>query len=301
MLTLADTKSRNKKDATETKRRRRQERERREANPVSPATMAPVQMKLTVAEWEAMLKEIKDLTDEVTAKVTIIKAMHKDKEDTLKSTSVNAMKSIQEEVKRLKATIEGKDAFIKVLQANNTTLTTESQTKDKTIQELRAALKKALAELKEKGKHSKSEESEAVKDGADDWIKKIGYRKWKFAQGKELTKFTSECYDGIKEKLGFTEEGTDNSLSIGEFKRIYTAYCGKRLGDRRQFSQTQMYKAARGKYPKLTDNGPKIKRNLHLTFEHVPLKFGGRGTKLCRQSRNWITSIRFLHRVTPLT
>jgi hypothetical protein len=293
VLSLANTKARNKKEATETKRKKRIERERREANtvsnPVSPAAMAPVMIKVTAAEWEKLLKEIKDLQTEVDGKVVIIKNLHKEADKTLKETAI-----LQGSIDEKEAIIVGGKKLIKEMTEEKEKQARVIETKDKKIKELTEALKKALAALKEKGKHSKAEESKAVLDGIDDWIKKVGYREWKFAQDDKLTEFTEECYEGIKEKLGMTEVNTDNSKSLKEFKRIYRTHCGKQLGARRQFNQTQILKAAHGKYPKLTDNGAKTEHNLHFINELVPLQFGTRSTKLCQQSRNWKTSIRFL-------
>ena len=105
----------------------------------------------------------------------------------------------------------------------------------------------ALGALKDGGKHSKMEQKEAITRKIVDWIRDVGFRTTKFAKGNALDRFVGRVFDAIKDDLDLLNEDTDHYTTGEEFKRIYTAFIQKTLGDRRQYVQTQILKAFIGK------------------------------------------------------
>jgi chromosome segregation ATPase len=106
-------------------------------------------------------------------------------------------------------------------------------------------LQAALAELKKEGKSALFEQAKDIAEPLREHVRTEAYREWKFIHNEtEVTTFMEECYAAMVKKLpklGDSEH--DNYLTMEDFDRIYRQVAVTKLNSRRQFSQTQMYKA----------------------------------------------------------
>jgi archaellum component FlaC len=106
-------------------------------------------------------------------------------------------------------------------------------------------LQAALAELKKEGKSALFEQAKDIAEPLREHVRTEAYREWKFIHNEtEVTTFMEECYAAMVKKLpnlGAAEH--DDYLTMEDFDRIYRQVAVTKLNSRRQFSQTQMYKA----------------------------------------------------------
>ena len=111
-------------------------------------------------------------------------------------------------------------------------------------QNLKQQLRVALKALKDAGKHARFEESKEVNVAIREFIKGDGYREWKFIRTDEKKAiFVDSICDHIAERTGMADSEGDFYVSRKEFHRIYTGSSIKKLGDRRQLTQTMMLKS----------------------------------------------------------
>jgi regulator of replication initiation timing len=144
---------------------------------------------------------------------------------------------------------EGLNADVEDLTGAVTELTAENNEFRKDNANLNKHLKAAMTALKATGNHSTMEESKTVKNKIHAYVKEHGFREWKFIKSDVPKKaFVDEIYNNIAEALGMTDLESDFYCSKENFHRIYTGVSVKKLGDRRQLTQTMMLKAALSTY-----------------------------------------------------
>lgn len=147
-----------------------------------------------------------------------------------------------------------KNTLIDTLNASNQEKTKQIQEKDAEIKKLedqvktyKQALADAVQALKDAGKHAKSEQSKDVGKKIADRLRHSHYRTVKFVRDEDLTELTKAIYIGIQDEL--TDEN-GHKMSESEFVRIYQSCVQEKLGDRRQYTQTQLQDAMLGKSSK---------------------------------------------------
>ena len=129
-------------------------------------------------------------------------------------------------------------------------LTKENTKLVKTNKTLKEQLTKARQALKDAGKKTDDEVVKSVVEIIKDWVKKVGYRQYRFAVGKtQQEKFCRDIYDGIKSNPALKwDDHTDSETykDFDEFKRVYDASCRDALNKRRQYTQTLCKNAVTG-------------------------------------------------------
>ena len=86
-----------------------------------------------------------------------------------------------------------------------------------------------------------SEESKQVKESIGKYVKVTGYRNWKLVSPAKLNDLLDEIYDHLcSTHLKLGDEESEYYLSRAEFHRIYAKHSVKCVGERRQYSQSQM-------------------------------------------------------------
>ena len=193
--------------------------------------------------WKAVLQELEDMHVEVATQV----------DELGKQVTINS---------QLNASISTKDGLITELTQRNQEKEGRLTEQEKQISEqtaeiqrlrydntsLEAKLADAIAALKDAGKHSKSEQNEAVKEAIQKYIKEVAFKKVKFARGDRLDRLTRETYDDTKGNLGIGDpEQTDSYASEDEFLRIYTSHVTGELNNRRQYVQSRILEAMQSK------------------------------------------------------
>jgi chromosome segregation ATPase len=160
------------------------------------------------------------------------------------------------------------------LKTSNKELTTSCKELALRNKELTEALKMAHESLKEGGKFSPKEVSKNIVEKIDVYVKGDAYREWKFVQGKTATdKFMAEVFKHVVAALPTMDTmGHDDFCSREDFMRIYTQHSCKKQRDRRQYSQTLMFKALVRKST-LCWMAPKLLPMKHLTSLFFSLRF----------------------------
>jgi hypothetical protein len=178
------------------------------------------------------------------------------------------------------------------LEISNKELTTSCKELKARNKELKEALEIAHDSLKEGGKFSPREVSKNIIDVIHHYVKGDAYREWKFVQGDTATKkFMAEVFKHVVALLPtMATMGHDDFCSREDFMRIYTMYSTKKIRDRRQYSQTLMFKALVRKCT-LCWMAPKLLPMVHLTALFFSLRFskekrihpycGGNRHRLC--------------------
>ena len=113
----------------------------------------------------------------------------------------------------------------------------------KLTKELEGRLNKALSCLKTEGNFSPDEVSRAVVTEIEKFVKKEGYRDWKFVRSSaSIAKFMKEVYEAVGKSMPsiLDSNDADNYCDWIDFRRIYTKTSIKVLRDRLQYSQTRM-------------------------------------------------------------
>ena len=113
----------------------------------------------------------------------------------------------------------------------------------KLTKELEGRLNKALSCLKTEGNFSPDEVSKAVVTEIEKFVKKEGYRDWKFVRSSaSIAKFMGEVYEAVGKSMPSILDSNDpeNYCDLIDFRRIYTKTSIKVLRDRLQYSQTRM-------------------------------------------------------------
>ena len=152
------------------------------------------------------------------------------------------------------------------LQTSHKVLTTSCKELSLRNKELTEALEMAHEALKEGGKFSPKEVSKSIVEKIDAYVKGDAYREWKFVQGKAATdRFMAEVFKHVVAALPTMDTmGHDDFCSREDFMRIYTQHSCKKQRDRRQYSQTLMFKALVRKST-LCWMAPKLVPMKHLT------------------------------------
>jgi hypothetical protein len=106
-------------------------------------------------------------------------------------------------------------------------------------------LKAALDELKKEGRTAMFEIAEDIATPLRDHVRTEAYREWKFLHNEtDLAKFMAENYKAVVKKLPkIGDSDHEDYVTLEDFDRIYRRVAVTKLNSRRQFSQTQMYKA----------------------------------------------------------
>jgi hypothetical protein len=125
---------------------------------------------------------------------------------------------------------------------------TKKETEQK---ELKVKLQQCLAALKHQGESAKFEQSQGILDEMTKWMNDVGFNKTKFVFSKEDVKeLMTECYKGIKERIGLSDKGGDYYTSKEEFLRIYSLPGQKIFNDTHLYCQTKLQVAVFGKLTK---------------------------------------------------
>jgi chromosome segregation ATPase len=152
----------------------------------------------------------------------------------------------KETIKALQGEKEELNKEIKALNQDKKALNSEIGDLKSLNEKLSKLLEEAMESLKKDNKHMASEESKTIKESISKYVKVTGYRRWKFINPKNKDAFLEEIYDYVAKKHDLNDKDSEDHLPLDEFKRIYSKTSFKCLGEKRQYSQSQMLLALQG-------------------------------------------------------
>ena len=131
------------------------------------------------------------------------------------------------------------------LEADHALLSKTDVTLKQANKTLADKLQAALTELKREGKSAMFEQAKDICDPLREHVRTEAYRDWKFLHNAtQLDTFMGECYAAMVKQLPrIADSEHADYVTFEDFDRIYRQVAVTKLNSRRQFSQTQMYKA----------------------------------------------------------
>lgn len=141
------------------------------------------------------------------------------------------LKEKQETIDELKVDLSEAEDELEKLEKDNKELTESNK-------RLKEHLVKAQKALKDGGKSVIEEVNDDVAKAIKKWIKQVGFRSQKFAQGRALEQFAEKIYSQVDNELQLSNKEQDYYCPKDDFLRVYESVINKELSDRRQHCQT---------------------------------------------------------------